>query len=36
VVDLSDGELDGCFRPERFLRNTAPVFERLEALSLVR
>ena len=35
-VDLSDGELEGCFLPERFLRNTAPVFDRLEALSLVR
>jgi adenylosuccinate lyase len=35
-VELSDGELEDCFLPERFLRNTAPVFERLEALSLVR
>ena len=35
-VGLSDDELEACFQAERFLRNTAAVFDRLEALSLVR
>ena len=35
-VDLSDDDLEACFQPERFLRNTSPVFDRLEAVSLAR
>lgn len=33
---LGDGELDGCFRPERFLSNTADVFDKLATITLGR
>ena len=35
-VDLSADELEQCFQPGRFLRNTSGVFEQLRAVSLAR
>jgi adenylosuccinate lyase len=35
-VELSVEELDRCFVPDRFLRHTGQVFDRLESVSLVR